>query len=81
MTRHQLGKWALGILSALLVAVLSWSGKEIWTFVRPLSVAAFNEHLAHDALHDQLDSVHFAKLDREVKALRCAGRKGCANGR
>ncbi len=74
--RAKIGNTTLSILTAVLLALLSWGGKQIIGSF--LTIDAFNTHVAHDALHDQLDSIHFAKLDREIKTLRCAksGRGG-----
>jgi hypothetical protein len=68
--RNQIGKATLGILSALLIALLSWGGRVLWT--SKLDVDEYRDHLAKDALHDQLDSVWHAEQGAKMDEVLCA---------
>ena len=68
--RNQIGKAALGILAALLVALLSWGGVKLWG--TKLDVEEYSTHLQHDALHDQLDSVWHVEQGTKRDEVLCA---------
>lgn len=71
--RNEIGKTALGMLSTLLLGLISWGAVQVWA--AKLDVATFSDHLAKDAMHDQLDSIHLSRLDRQLacatKSPRC----------
>jgi hypothetical protein len=76
--RNQIGKATLAVLSALLIALLTWGGSKLWA--SKLDVEDYNSHLAKDALHDQLDSVWHAQQAAKMDEVLCAvkpRRTGC----
>jgi hypothetical protein len=68
--RNQVGKVALGLVSSLLLALLSWGGVQLWG--SKLSVEDYHTHLAKEALSRQLDSIHFVRQDRATREVLCA---------
>ena len=68
--RNQIGKWTLGVLAALLIALLSWGGRTLWA--TKLDVDAYTAHLQQDALHDQLDSVWHVEQGAKMDEVLCA---------
>lgn len=78
MTRDQIGKWVLGVLAALLVAVATWTARTLWA--SKLDVADYGVHLSKDALHDQLDSVWHVEQGKKMDEVLCTLKphhKGC----
>lgn len=68
--RNQIGKTTLGILSALLIALLSWGGSKLWA--TKLDVDDYRDHLSKVALHDQLDSLWHVDQGKEMREVLCA---------
>lgn len=67
--RNQVGKATLGILSALLIALLSWGARSLWA--TKTDVDDFVKHLQTHALHEQLDSVWHAEQGRKMDEVLC----------
>lgn len=72
-TRDRIGKTALGMLSALLVALLSWGGVQLWA--SKLDVSVYADDHARLALHAQIDSLRLAHIERQVFRIACATRQ------
>lgn len=68
--RNEIGKAALGMLSSLLLALISWGAVQLWA--SKLSVEDYGAQRAKDVQRSQLDSVHIARQDREIAQLQCA---------
>lgn len=67
--RTQIGKTALGMLSSLLLALITWAAVQVWA--TKLDVSTYTDHLAQDAMHDKLDSIHAARQDWQIAQVRC----------
>ena len=72
--RNDLGKAALGLLSALLVALLSWGAHTLWATKLDVDsyMSDYHKHLQQDALNQQLDSVYRAQTSRQMHEVLCA---------
>jgi hypothetical protein len=75
--RNKIGTTILGMVSTLFMALVSWGGVQLWA--SKLSVDDYRDYIAKAALVHQVDSIHFARLDRQIacatKSPRCAGRR------
>jgi hypothetical protein len=71
--RNQIGKATLGVLSALLIALVSWGARSLWA--TKVDVDDFSKqmhaHLQEHALERQLDSVWHAQQGRKMDEVLC----------
>lgn len=67
--RRLMGRTVLGMLSSLLLALISWGAVQLWA--SKLDVSVYADDHARLALHTQIDSLRLAHIERQVFAIAC----------